>query len=172
MKKHHGMRPHDLAILLKIAAKGDQQWYMKDLAYELGISAGEVSESLNRSAYAGLISKDKRSLNKLALFDFLTCGLPYVFPQQPGALARGIKTAHSAFPLSGKVSGEEVFIWPYAKGDSRGQSVEPLHPNIPEACLKDSIFYEYMALADAIRIGKARERQLAVDMIKKKLKDA
>jgi hypothetical protein len=53
MKKHSGMRPHDIVILLKIAAKDDRDWYMKDLAYELGISASEISESIHRSVIAG-----------------------------------------------------------------------------------------------------------------------
>lgn len=36
MKKHSGMRPHDIVVLLKIAAKKDSDWLMKDLAHELG----------------------------------------------------------------------------------------------------------------------------------------
>lgn len=60
MKKHCGMRPHDIVVLLKIATKGINPWVMKDLSTELGISASEVSESLNLSAIAGLISKDKK----------------------------------------------------------------------------------------------------------------
>lgn len=42
------MRPHDIVVLLKIAVKGDKSWLMKDLSFELGISASEISESLNR----------------------------------------------------------------------------------------------------------------------------
>jgi predicted transcriptional regulator len=60
MKKHSGMRPHDIVVLLKIAAKNEKPWMMKDLSVELGISASEVSESLNRSAIAGLIAQDKK----------------------------------------------------------------------------------------------------------------
>lgn len=63
MKKHNGMRPHDVVILLKIASKGSNEWLMKDLAYEVKISASEVSESFNRSVYAGLLSADKKRLN-------------------------------------------------------------------------------------------------------------
>ena len=47
MKKHSGMRPLDVVILLKIASKGKQDWFMKNLAYELEISASEISESIN-----------------------------------------------------------------------------------------------------------------------------
>ncbi|MBU2554100.1 MAG: hypothetical protein KKF98_06530 [Bacteroidetes bacterium] len=172
MKKHSGMRPHDIAILLKIASKGKEQWYMKDLAYELGISASEISESINRSVIAGLISSDKKELKRLALLDFLKSGLRYVYPQQPGALVRGIATAHSASPLKKEIISEEDFVWPFGKGNTRGQAIEPLHPNTPEACLRDSKYYELMALTDAIRIGKAREQNLAFEMIKERIEYA
>jgi len=100
MKKHSGMRPHDIVILLKIAAKGEQPWLMKDLSYELGISASEISESINRSVIAGLISYNKKTLMKLNLLDFLSYGLRFVYPEQPGALVRGVATAHAAPPLN------------------------------------------------------------------------
>lgn len=170
MKKHSGMRPHDVVVLLKIAAKEGGSWYMKDLAYELGISASEVSESINRSFIGGLIFKDKKRLMKAALIDFLRFGLPYVYPQQPGSIVRGLPTAHSAEPLKGMIQSEEPYVWPYSKGTVRGQAVEPLHSNVPEACLKDKVFYEYMALCDAIRLGKVREKNLAIKELEKRLR--
>jgi predicted transcriptional regulator len=100
MKKHSGMRPHDILILLKIAAKGTQSWYMKDLAFELEISASEVSESIHRSVIAGLLAQDKTRLMHAALLEFLEHGLRYVYPQIPGAKVRGMPTAHSAPPLN------------------------------------------------------------------------
>lgn len=172
MKKHSGMRPHDIAILLKIASKGQEKWYMKDLAYELSISASEISESINRSAIAGLIGSDKRTLNKLALLDFLKSGLRYVFPQQPGPLVRGISTSTSAPPLHNEFMSEEQFVWPFGKGNTRGQAIEPLHPKTPDACLKDQKYYALMALTDAIRIGKAREQNMAFEMLKERIEHA
>jgi predicted transcriptional regulator len=172
MKEHKGMRPHDIAILLKIASKGKREWFMKDIAFELGISSSEVSESINRSSIAGLISNNKRTLNKLALLDFLSCGLQYVYPQRPGAIVRGIGTAHSAAPLNEFIESSEHFVWPYAEGNLRGQAIEPLHHKIPEACIKDEKFYELMALADAIRVGSSREKKLAVELIKDRINDA
>ncbi|MEP6262753.1 MAG: hypothetical protein ABJ092_14350 [Gillisia sp.] len=169
MKKHSGMRPHDVVVLLKIAAKNGSDWYMKDLAYELGISASEVSESINRSVFAGLIFEDKKRLMKSALLDFLKFGLPYVYPQQPGSLVRGLPTAHSAEPLNKVIQSEDPYVWPYAKGKVRGQAIEPLHGNIPDACLKDKEFYEYMALCDALRVGKAREKNIAFEELQKRL---
>ena len=169
MKKHSGMRPHDIVVLLKIASKGKTSWLMKDLSYELGISASEISESVNRSIIAGFITKDKTKLLKLSILDFLEYGLRYVYPQQPGAIVRGIATAHSASPLNKEIEGIEPYVWPYAEGNIRGQSIEPLYPNLPKACIDDKVFYEYMALCDALRVGRAREKSLALKELKKRL---
>jgi predicted transcriptional regulator len=170
MKKHNGMRPHDIVILLKLVTKGDQPWRMKDLSYELDISASEISESLNRSVIAGLISQNKKTVQKSALLDFLEYGLRYVYPQQPGSLTRGIPTAHSAAPISQSIVSENPYIWPYKEGSVRGEALVPLHPKVPEACLRDPLFYEYMSLCEALRVGKARERSLAMDELKSRLK--
>ncbi len=169
MKKHSGMRPQDIVVLLKIAAKKDKPWLMKDLSIELEISASEISESLNRSAIAGLISKDKTRLMKLAILDFLEHGLRYVYPQHPGGKTRGIPTAHAAPPLNNEIVSSEAYVWPYGEGTVRGESIEPLHPKVPEASLNDTVFYEYMALSDALRVGKAREKTLAIEELKKRL---
>ena len=163
------MRPHDIAVLLKIASKKDKPWMMKDLSNELGISASEISESLNRSAIAGLISKDKKRLMHLAILDFLEHGLRYVYPQYPGPRLRGVPTAHAAAPLNKDIVSSEPYVWPYGEGTIRGESIEPLHPKIPEACLKDAVFYEYMALCDALRVGRAREKNMAMEELRKRL---
>lgn len=169
MKQHSGMRPQDIVILLKIAAKGEQKWFMKDLSQELTISASEVSESINRSVIAGLLAANKKRLMRLALLDFLEYGLRYVYPQRPGALVRGLPTAHSAPPLNNDIVSNEPYVWPYAKGTVRGQAIDPLYPNVPEACLKDSEFYELMALCDSLRVGKAREKNLAMALLEKRI---
>ncbi len=169
MKKHSGMRPHDIVVLLKIASIGDKPWQMKDLASELGISASEISESIHRSVLAKLIAQDKKRLMNSALLDFMIYGLSYVYPQQAGPLVRGMLTAHSAKPLSDEFASDEAFVWPFAEGQVRGQAIEPLHPNVPAACLKDAVFYELMALCDTLRIGRLREKNLAIELLKKRL---
>lgn len=169
MKNHNGMRPHDIVVLLKIAAKGKQAWLMKDLSYELSISASEISESTNRSVIAGLISHNKKELMKLNLLDFLSHGIRYVYPEQAGALVRGIATAHSALPLNKIISSQEAYVWPYGKGNLRGQAITPLHPKVPEAALKDKKFYILMALAETLRVGSAREKKLALQELKQRI---
>jgi predicted transcriptional regulator len=167
MKKHSGMRPQDVVVLLKIAAKGENPWMMKDLSNELEISASEVSESLNRSMLANLLSNNKKTLMKSAFLDFLEYGLKYVYPQKPGALVRGIATSHSAEPLNKIIQSEDNYVWPFAQGNLRGQAIEPLHPSVPKACLKDHVLYELLALTDALRVGKIREQKIAITELKK-----
>jgi hypothetical protein len=169
MKKHNGMRPQDIAILLKIATFKNQPWFGKDLAYSLSISSSEVSESLNRSAFAGLLDDAKQKLMKQSFFEFLEFGFKYVFPQQPGPIVRGLPTAHSASPLKDLIQSKESFVWPDATGEYRGQAIEPLHPGIVNAARIDAKFYELISLADALRIGRTREQSLAIQELKKRI---
>jgi len=101
--------------------------------------------------------------------DFLQYGLAYVFPQNPGAIVRGMPTAHSAPPLSTIIKSDELFVWPSARGKARGQSIVPLYPSVIQAAEQDEKLYQLLALADALRVGRARERKLAVAELKKRI---
>ena len=43
----------------------------------------------------------------------------------------------------------------------RGVTFEPLHKSAPAAARKDPALYELLALIDAVRDGRVRERKLA-----------
>lgn len=118
---------------------------------------------------AGLISANKQTLMKSALLDFLGHGLKYVYPQRPGAMVRGMVTAHSAEPLNKIIQSQEAYVWPFAQGKVRGQAIEPLHPSVPKACLKDNVLHELLALTDALRVGKSREQKLAMAELEKRV---
>ena len=165
----HNLKPQDIAILLKIIALGRQSWFHHTLAQELGMSQSEVSKSLNRSKYAGLIDDGRKKVNRIALTEFLMNGVAYAFPQQPGALVRGVLTAHSAEPLNKIISANEKYVWPYAKGMDRGQAIEPLYNTIVEASLKDRDLYELLAMVDAIRVGRVREKEIAKKELEKRI---
>ena len=169
MKKHSGMRPQDVVILLKIIAKGDAKWYMKDLANELQISNSEVSESLNRSVFAELLAPNKTMVMRSALYEFLVFGIRYVYPEQLGPLSRGTPTAWSAEPLCSQIVANEHVVWPTADGTMRGQSIAPLHPSVPQACARDPRLHELLSLVDALRIGRAREQKMAIDELKQRM---
>ena len=169
MKEHKGMRSHDIVILLKMVALADRPWHNKDLAQKLYISASEVSESLNRSRIARLVNSEKNRVNISAFVDFLEKGLPYVFPAEPGRITIGVPTAHSSLPLSQHIHSEQGYVWPFAKGSMRGEAITPLHPNVPKAVENDSVLHELLSLADALRVGRARERNLAVELLNERI---
>jgi len=173
MKKHSGMRPQDILVLLKIISMKNPEWLNLDIANSLKISQSEVSEALNRCKIARLIDGDKRKIYINSFKEFLIYGLKYVFPAEPGAIVRGIPTAHSANPIKELISqGSENFVWPYSKGILRGQSIEPLYDTIPMVVQDDILFYELLAILDTLRIGRVREIKIAIDELEKRLKNA
>ena len=99
-------------------------------------------------------------------------GLKYTFPAELGALAVGVPTAMSAPLFESKIlQGEDdIYVWPSPKGDMRGQIITPLYPNLAEAVLKDKDFYDFLAAIEVLRVGRSRERRLAEQEIKKRLK--
>lgn len=163
------MRPQDVVLLLKMITKNEQEWFQRPLAEELYLSQSEISESISRSKYAGLIAYSSKKVNRQALMEFLQFGLSYVFPQHPAAIVRGIATAHSAPPLNEIITSSELYVWPSAKGNVRGQSITPLYPSVIEAIKRDPELYELLALVDAIRVGKAREKEIAIKELRNRI---
>ncbi|TXD83196.1 hypothetical protein ESY86_13465 [Subsaximicrobium wynnwilliamsii] len=169
MKSNNTLKPQDILILLKICTLEKQKWFQHTLAEDLNISQSEISECLSRSKYSGLIDASRKRVNLLNLLEFLQYGIKYVFPQQPGALVRGIATAHSAPPLNNKIQSDQNYVWPYARGNMRGQAIQPLYKSVPKAVLNDQNLHEILALVDAIRVGKVREQNLAISLLKERL---
>jgi hypothetical protein len=102
-----------------------------------------------------------------ALEEFLVHGVKYVFPAKRGEPTRGVPTSYAAQPLRQVIApgDEPPPVWPYAAGTKRGTAFEPLYKMAPKAALRDPVLYEYLALVDALRDGRARERKLAEEMI-------
>lgn len=162
MKAHKGMRPQDIAILLYLVDLDSADWKLSEVAQALQISQSEVSESLHRSQIARLLDKKNKIVFRCGLLEFILHGLKYVFPAVPGAVTRGIPTAHAAPPLNAHLAqGGESFVWPYAEGTSRGQTILPLYPTLPAVVTEKPGYYALLSLSDAIRIGRAREVNLA-----------
>lgn len=168
MRKHNGMRPQDIVILLKMTtAPQNGVWKVMDLASALYMSQSEISESLHRSNMAGLVDFTKKKVMRMSLMEFLEHGIHYVFPQQPGALVRGIPTAHAHPFLATKIISSEPYVWPDDEGRTRGQAIEPLVKSAVDAAKKDEALYKLLALVDVLRAGKTREIKIAKDELKK-----
>lgn len=165
----HQMKSQDLVVLAKLLLLEEAGYTQLSLAQTLFISQSEISVSLSRSSYSGLLHNNGKNVNRKILFDFIKYGLRVVFPQQPGNIVRGTLTAHSAPPLSKDIISEQDFVWPNVKGTSRGQSIIPLYPTVPQAVLLDDQLYEILALLDAVRVGRVREKNLAIEYLEKRI---
>lgn len=163
------MKPQDVVVLAKLIAIDNTDYIQMVLAEMLYMSQSEISSSLSRSSYAGLLINKGKEVNRKLFFDFIKYGLAVVFPQHPGAIVRGTVTAHSAPPLDIEIVSEEKYVWPYAKGRARGQSITPLYPTVPKAVVLDSYLHELLALMDAVRVGRAREKNLALKLLEQRI---
>jgi len=112
-------------------------------------------------------------INVTGVVEFLVHGLKYVFPPHRGGMTRGIATSYAAAPLKGFIArGEEpIPVWPFAEGNERGIELTPLYRTVPFAALRDSALYELLAIADALREGRARERKIAEEQLRLRLSD-
>lgn len=66
-------------------------------------------------------------------------------------------------------SNEAPLVWPTPDGNTRGQSLLPLHHSVTNSIQTDSKLYELLTLVDVIRCGAAREREIAITEIGKRI---
>lgn len=159
-------------MVLRLAAHPGADWTYPKLATDLSMSASEVHSSVRRAIRSGLLQEaDRHMPNRKALLEFLVHGLKYVFPARRGAMTRGLPTAHAAPPLLGHFAAtdEPPPVWPDPEGPARGEELEPLYRSVPSAARKDPRLYELLALVDAVREGRSRERELAVKELRSRL---
>lgn len=162
----------DVVVLLKLLLKSKKLSYA-ELSKELFISASEIHAAVRRGIEAGLIDQLSRLPLRKPLEDYLIHGVRYAFPAKPGGLARGIPTAHAAPPLSTQIRSDDLPpVWPDPEGTVKGYAIEPLYSSVPSAVKSDPVLYELLALVDALRIGRARERKLAEEELKLRLNHA
>jgi hypothetical protein len=157
------MRPQDILVISKIIVAGETDWKQTDLAEALLMSQSEISASLRRSDRAHLLNKQEKILYPRNVLDFMVYGFSYVFPVELGPVGKGVPTAlsHPLFLESFPVP-SIPFVWAAKVGDTLGQSIAPLHPRQAEAALKDEGLYQLLACLDVIRMGNAREKQVAM----------
>lgn len=101
-------------------------------------------------------------VNRHNLAEFALHGAKYAFPAERLPAGPGVPTSHAA-PAFAKVfaPGHEAIVWPDPHGTVRGEGLAPLHSCVPGAALRDAALYELLALFDALRVGRARERGMA-----------
>ncbi|WP_397406932.1 hypothetical protein [Polaromonas sp.] len=100
------------------------------------------------------------------LAEFALHGAKYAFAADKTPSTIGVPTSHSAPAFAGVFApGSEDYVWPHPNGIMRGIGIEPLHPSVPFAAMQDARLYEMLALFDALRVGRARERGMAMERL-------
>jgi len=167
------LKSQDFYLLLALLARRGEILTYPELAAFSSLSMSEVHSALKRTEQARLLAfVDKQPRIIIPAFkEFLLHGARYAFPAVRGGMVGGIPTAYAAAPLDAliKPSSDPVPVWPHAAGNVRGIALIPLYPSAPEAALRNPALYENLALFDALRMGNARERNLAEKLFKERL---
>lgn len=168
------LKPQDLAMALKLVCLAGERVSYAELARAMHMSLFEAHACLARLSGARLLSEvdGAPALVMPAFRPLLLQGAPYFFPAVRGEITVGFPTAYGVEPLKALVmfADELPPVWPHAEGPVRGSTLLPLYPKLPLAAQADPCLYELLALFDALRIGQARERELARGLLEERMK--
>jgi len=172
------LKPQDIVILLKLLARRQHlDWSQHQLATHLCLSPSVINASLARLNVSGLLNfggeGNRYQPVVLACEELLLYSIKYFFPAQLEGYTVGIVTSYAAPIFAGLISvgKEPVPVWPSAEGNVCGLALAPLYHSVPASLIlyPDQAFYELLVLVDALRQGRARERNLAAKLIKERL---
>ncbi|MEJ2653292.1 MAG: nucleotidyltransferase family protein [Gammaproteobacteria bacterium] len=159
------LKPQDLAVALKLVALEGRWLPYAALSEAMRLSRFEAHAAVQRLMAAGLVAQVGATPAPVlaALRSFVMFGAPYAYPPVRGGMTRGFPTAHGAAPLKDLLApaAEPPPVWPHPRGTARGPGLLALYENLPLAAGDDPALYALLALFDALRAGRARERQLA-----------
>ncbi len=165
------LKPQDVLVLLKAVAHPQQRWTYAALGEALGLSASESHACVKRAVACGLAVAPARgewAPVRPNLLEFLLHGVRYVWPATLGPIKRGMPTAFGAEPLASqiKAAAGDAPVWAHAAGGAKGPTLTPIYRTAPQAALADPQLHRLLALLDALRSGRARERELAAEWLK------
>lgn len=168
------LKPQDIFVLLKLVVMGSRPWTYAILAVELGMSPSQTHSAVKRTLAANLTVRQGEKIvpHFRNLAEFLIHGLKYVFWAEQGEMTRGVPTAYAAPPLVEllvSTATEPPPVWPDPDGEVRGIAFQPLHKQAPQTARTDKNLYELLILVDAIRSGRAREREIATKKLQIRL---
>ena len=167
------LKTQDILVLLKLVTERDESWTYSQLAAELDLSSSQVHAAVRRIIRSDLALDENGHIrvHTRNLEEFLLYALRYLSVPERGPTGRGMATLTSAPPLAAMfVNDGEPIVWPDPSGDTRGESLKPIHKSAPAAARRDPELYELLVISDALRAGRARERQAAAKELKKRLR--
>jgi hypothetical protein len=146
----------------------EKDWSYRSLADRLCVPHPVVQRALSRARAADLYSVERREVHLPHLEEFAVHALRFLIPARLGPVGPGILAAWAAEPVASAIvsSGEDPPpVWPYARGQVRGQAIEPLHAAAPEAIEDWPQLGEILAILDSLRAGDLRVRKVAGDLL-------
>lgn len=160
--------PLDVVVALRLSEPAGT---FSQIAEELNVAPSQVHLAVRRLTTAGLLGPGTRSTNVRALLELLVHGIRYLFPASKGALVNGVPTAYSAPPLSADVDALDVLVWPAPLHTAavQGFSIVPLYRAAHTLIDRSPRTYRLLAVADALRLGDADVRAIAVDRMAQSL---
>jgi len=168
------LKPQDLAVAFKLVALHNHRMPYRDLAKQMFLSPFEVHAAAKRLVAARLAREDEKGVWPILkiLQPFVIYGAAYAYPAVRTDLTIGFPTAHGASPLNEQVMFANEFppVWPHPEGPVRGSGILPLYANAPLAAKQDPALYQLLALFDALRIGQARERDMASRLLEERMR--
>lgn len=170
------LKPQDLAILFKLVALAGTWLPYKEMAKQMFLSQFEAHAAMQRLVAARLAREEGGQIFpiKQSLQSFVLSGAAYVYPAVRTEITIGFPTAYGASPLREQVMFADQFppVWPSPEGEgtARGPGMLPLYEKAPYAALADRALYEMFSLFDALRIGQAREQNLAGGLLAERLR--
>ena len=173
IEKQLALKPQDLVVILKVAVNPERAFTLTELSSELTMALSAVHGSVTRSEQARLLSRSAGSTRamKSSVHEFVVHGAKYCFPGTLGSLTRGMPTGAAGPVLRSSFEslGPLAPVWTDPSGDSYGPGLVPLHTTVPAACRQDPRLYDVLTLLDALRVGAARERELALHALNERL---
>lgn len=167
------LKPQDLAMAFKLVSMKGQKLPYAVMAQAMHLSQFEAHACVSRLTASRLLT-EVNGLPALVMPAFRPLvleGAAYFFPAVRGEVTVGFPTAYGVEPLKSTLlfTDELPPVWPHAEGTVRGSTLLPLYPRLPLAAQSDPVFYELLALFDALRIGQAREKAMVRKLLEERL---
>ena len=167
MSRPSSLRPHDPVVALQLVLHPEEGYAA--LAEATGLSVGEAHNSVKRLRESRLLLPGSRTPAHRNLLEFLVHGVPFAFPAKVGAETLGVPTAHSGPALAEHIQAGDPVVWPSISGSIRGGAVSALVASAPELPERNPQLYRWLTLVDALRVGRARERAIAANILREEV---
>ncbi len=176
------LKGQDIILLILLRLNPKTAWTFESISAILGISASQCHAAQKRLKLAGLVGINPESpwhVSGTSCSELIIHSIKYFFPPKIGSVSRGIPTAHSAEfvakNFTSEIDNQNNFVWRHPEGTIRGNSLEPIHSSQLKFIPINSNFnelqksmYEVLVCIDLLRVGRAREKNWAIDFLKKK----